>query len=407
VEGKADPALAKLEADVAAKQKVADAAKKALDVASAEAEKLKPPVNAEQKKVAIVTAVLEEARKKYDEEKTAWKLAQRKLQDAEKLIEYAEALRESKATLEKSDRLATELAEVKRESEVHSRLAADLENAAGSAQAARSQLPEDDDLVMAASVLGNRSEVARARSDAAAKTFAATKAEFDAADSAAEKLREKNAVALESLTDSWADAFAVGSFTQLTPEQLCLAMLQATGELEKYAVAGDADFTKKLEAQEAAKAKPPAKPDPEKPAPDKTAPVVLKEADREQHVRDYVAAKIDATTKRFIALFGGQPGLPQTDFFATADQALFLANDGTVRSWLRPSGENLSGRLLKMEDAEAIAEELYLNILTRRPEPVELASVKDYLKARGENRSEAIQELGWALVSSVEFRFKH
>jgi hypothetical protein len=194
----------------------------------------------------------------------------------------------------------------------------------------------------------------------------------------------------------------VGSFTQLTPEQLCHAMLQATGEVDKYSPAGEADFTKKLAAQETAIAKPKKKPDPKKPA-----PVILKEADRERNVQDYVGTKVNATTKRFVALFGGQAGLPQNDFFATADQALFLANDGTVRGWLRPSGENLSGRLLKMKDAATIADELYLSILTRPPEAIELTSVRDYLKARGEKKSEAIQELGWALLSSVEFRFKH
>ncbi|NNE93735.1 MAG: DUF1553 domain-containing protein, partial [Verrucomicrobiales bacterium] len=353
-------------------------------------------------KVAVVTATLEAARKKYDEEKTAWKLAQRKMQDAEKLIEYAEAVRESGPTIAKADQLAAEMAKAEEEAEARAKLATDLKTAADSAQSARSQLPEDDDLVVAASVLGNRSEAARAKSDAAAKALAAKTAEFESADSAAEKLRDKKEAALESLTDRWADAFAVGSFTHLTPEQLCLAMLQATGELDKYAVAGDAELTKKLAAQEAAKAKPAPKPDPKKPA-----PVVLKEADREQYVRDSVAVKVDAVTKRFIALFGGQAGLPQTDFFATADQALFLSNDGTVRGWLRPSGENLSGRLLKMEDPEAIAEELYLSILTRQPESVERDAVKNYLRARGEKKSEAIQELGWALLSSVEFRFKH
>ena len=402
VEGKTDPSLAKLEADVAAKQKATDAARKALDVAVSEAEKLKPPVDAEQKKVVIVTAELEVARNQYDEEKTAWKLAQRKLQDAVKLIEYADAVRESEPPIEKAEKLAMELADVKRDADARAKLAADLKTAADSAQEARSQLPDDDDLVLAAAVLGDRSIVAREKSENAAKALAAKSSEFATADSAAKKLRDKKDAALETLTDRWADAFAVGSFTQLTPEQLCLAMLQSTGEVDKYQVAGDADFTKKLAAQEAATAKTPAKPDPKKPI-----PVVLKEADRNQHVQDYVAAKIDAMTKRFISLFGGQAGLPQTDFFATADQALFFSNDGTLRSWLRPSGENLSGRLLKMEDAEAIAEELYLSILTRQPDPIELDAVKDYLQARGEKKSEAIQELGWALVSSVEFRFKH
>lgn len=402
LEGKSDPGLAKLEAAVLTSQKAVDAAKTVLETATADAAKLKPPVDSEQKKVAAVTVTLDAARKEYNDAKTAWKLAQRKLKDAETLIEYAAAVQESKPTIEKADQLANELDEVQRESDARARLAADLKAAADSAQSARSQLPDDDDLVMAAAVLGDRNEAARVKSDAASKTLASKKAAFEAAASAAEKLREKKAATLESLTGRWADTFAVGSFTQLTPEQLCHAMLQATGEVNKYPLAGEADFTKKLAAQETAKAKPETKPDPKKPA-----PVILKEADRVQHVQDYVGTKVNATTKRFVALFGGQAGLPQNDFFATADQALFLANDGTVRGWLRPSGENLSGRLLKMEDAAAIADELYLSILTRPPEAIELTSVRDYLKARGEKKSEAIQELGWALLSSVEFRFKH
>lgn len=416
-EGKPDPNREKLEAAVAAKQEAVDAAKTNLASASAEADKRKPSVEVEQEKVAAVTARLEEARRKYDADKTTWKLAWRKLEDAKELIEFAEAVDESRPVLETADRLAAELATVRGESEALRELAAALESAADSAQAARAQLPHDDDLVTAAAVLGDRSDAARAKATVAARALAGKQAEFDEAETAANRFREKRAATLESLTNRWADAFAVGAFTQLTPEQLCAAMLQATGEIDKYRAAGDADFTKKLAAQEAAKKKAAdaknANPDKKeeakkeeakKPAP---PPVVLAEADREKHVRAYVDGKVDAMTKRFISLFGGQPGLPQGDFFATADQALFLSNDGTVRAWLRPSGENLSGRLLEMEDAEALAEELYLGILTRRPDDDEIASVRDYLAARGEKKSEAVQELGWALLSSVEFRFKH
>jgi hypothetical protein len=407
-EGKTDPNLTKLEAAVTAKKKASDTAKTALESAAAESARLKPAVEEEQKKVAAATDRLEAARRKYDANKTAWKLAQRKLKDAEELIGYAGTIRESKPVLEKADRLATELDEVKRNAEARSDLAAALEAAAKNAQTARSQIPEDDDLAMAAAVLGNRSSSAGEKAAAAAKALADKKSEFDAADFVASKLREKNAATLESLTGRWADAFAVGTFTQLTPEQLCAAMLQATGEVDKYRVAGEADFTKKLAAQKAAEEKaekaPPAK---KEEAKDPASVVVLTEADREAQVREYVETRIAASTKRFISLFGGQAGLPQGDFFATADQALFLSNDGTVRAWLRPSGENLSGRLLKMEEADSIASELYLSILTREPDPIELANVKEYLNARGEKKSEAIQELSWALLSSVEFRFKH
>ena len=117
--------------------------------------------------------------------------------------------------------------------------------------------------------------------------------------------------------------------------------------------------------------------------------------------------KLKAAFDKFIKLFGGQPGQPQSDFYATADQALFFENDGLVRGWLRPNGENLTGRLVKMDDAAQLAEELYLSTVTRLPSDEEIAQVRNYLAAREKERANAIQELAWALISSVEFRFKH
>ena len=78
----------------------------------------------------------------------------------------------------------------------------------------------------------------------------------------------------------------------------------------------------------------------------------------------------------FAPLFGAGAGEPQDAFFATADQALFLNNGSMVRSWLAPSAENLTARLGKLTDARALAEELYLSILTRAPSDAEVAAVK-------------------------------
>lgn len=402
---KPDPKTAKLEADVAAKQKAADAAKTALAAAAAEAEKYKPPVEAERKKVEAVTQKLDAARQRYAAEKTAWKLAQRKLQDAEALIAYADSLPGASS--------GADLVTLKQETETLRKLADVLKQAADSAQAARAQLPDDDNLVNAASILGARSAAVQTRAETAAKSLAAKQAAAKIKISSTE-LSEAAAAALESLTGRWSEAFAVGSFSQLTPEQLCASMLQASGEIEKYPVAGEAEFKKKLAAQEAAKKKaaeaPPEKKDDAKKAPAtpvKAPEPLLTEVDREQFVDDYVRNRVTATTTRFVQLFGGQAGLPQTDFFATADQALFLSNDGTVRAWLRPSGENLAGRLMKLEKPADLANELYLSVLTREPDPAELAGITNYLAAKPEKKSEAVQELTWALISSVEFRFKH
>ena len=109
----------------------------------------------------------------------------------------------------------------------------------------------------------------------------------------------------------------------------------------------------------------------------------------------------------FVALYGSQPGHPEGDFQATLEQTLFLANGEPVRSWLAPQGGNLAERLLRAADAGALAEELYLSVLSRRPEAEEAAAVASYLAGREADRAAAIREVVWALLASVEFRFNH
>jgi hypothetical protein len=410
-EKKPDPKVAKLEAAVAAKQKALDTAESAVAAAAAEVNKLKPAADAERKKTLAATDALEAARGEYQQKKTEWKLAQRRLRDAEDLITYHQKLNEAAPNLAQADQMKQELAKVTSVAEARRKLAGDLKSAADSAQAAREQLSDDEDLVMAAAVLGERSAKAQVAAAAAEKELAVVREKTNNAVTVAEKLREETAANLESLTDRWADAFAIGSFTQLTPEQLSHAMLRASGQWDRLVLAGESAFDKKLAEQKAAKEKPAPKPAAKdakaKSTPEKKPEPPLTEADRKTFVADYLRTQVEAQTNRFVALFGAQAGSPQSDFFATADQALFLENDGTVRAWLRPSGENLGGRLLKLENAEDVANELYLSILTREPDDVERAAVAEYLAARSDNKSAAVQDLSWALLSSVEFRFKH
>jgi hypothetical protein len=61
-----------------------------------------------------------------------------------------------------------------------------------------------------------------------------------------------------------------------------------------------------------------------------------------------------------------------------------------------------------MTEDRKLAEELYLSVLTRRPTDDEVGELADYLKERGKKqRTEAIQEVTWALLTSAEFRFNH
>jgi hypothetical protein len=161
-------------------------------------------------------------------------------------------------------------------------------------------------------------------------------------------------------------AFAVAALKPLSPEQLAWSVMQATGlsDAERLALGKN----------------------PSEPA---------------------LYAKLAGQAAPFAAVFGGQPGQPGAAFQATVDQALFLSNGGLVRGWLAPRPGNLADRLGRLQRADAVAEELFLSVLSRPPSAEEQQEVADYLQARPKDRAAALQELAWVLVTSAEFRFNH
>ena len=64
-------------------------------------------------------------------------------------------------------------------------------------------------------------------------------------------------------------------------------------------------------------------------------------------------------------------------------------------------------RAAKLDDA-AVADELYIAILTRTPTAEEKSLVAKVLgKHKGEGRPEAIGRIAWALLTSMEFGVNH
>lgn len=175
----------------------------------------------------------------------------------------------------------------------------------------------------------------------------------------------------------------------LSPEQLGMSMLVATGQLLR------------IRAGEVAKL------DKESPLPEADQQNPEKIAARQQTVEAATAQAAFKTINPFIQLFGAGAGQPQDEFFATADQALFLANGGELRSWLTPGGGNLTDRLVKLDTPEAVAEELYLSLFSRLPTASEVAFVKKSLEQLQDNKGLAVQELAWGLMTSAEFRFRY
>jgi hypothetical protein len=161
--------------------------------------------------------------------------------------------------------------------------------------------------------------------------------------------------------------FAVYPLRPLTPEQLAWSMMQATGLID-------------------AEAKAQTKPD-----------------------HKALLTKLAGNVQTFVALFGNQPGEPfdPGQFEATLDQTLFLDNGALLRGWLTPRPGNLIDRLGKLAGVDAIADELYLSVLSRLPAPEERQEMSDFLARHQAERTAALQDLAWALLASAEFRFNH
>jgi hypothetical protein len=192
---------------------------------------------------------------------------------------------------------------------------------------------------------------------------------------------------LTALTDDWGRRFVAASLKPLRPEQLAWSVMEAAGVVERYRVAARAELHKKQPLTEPVDA------------------AAL--AERQKLLENEVHGKLAGQVNAFVQLFGTGAGQPQDDFFATVDQALFFANGGQVLGWLAPSAGNVTDRLNKLESPEAIAEELYLSVLVRRPVQQEVQDVAEQLKARADEKPAVVQELVWALLTSAEFRFNH
>ena len=200
----------------------------------------------------------------------------------------------------------------------------------------------------------------------------------------------REAQAREQWVTLASDRFAIARLTPLTPEEFCWCAMKATGFLDSQRAGAAGEWDQKNPQTDADKSD----------AAKKEARAVAIEKLLQPKVKDHEA--------HFVRLFGNSAGQPQADFFATVDQALYFENAGTLRSWCQPGGENLSARLGKLPDAAAIADELYVSVLTRKPSETETAEVAQVLASRPpEQKPAVVADLVWGLLTSTEFRFRH
>jgi hypothetical protein len=184
--------------------------------------------------------------------------------------------------------------------------------------------------------------------------------------------------------DSPEEAFAVAPLRGLSAEQLRWSVLQATGRIELHYARLDAQPQKMSPMPEAI------------PAPAWKVKTPRNEA-------------LERQTVSLMAAFRGLPGQPEAGFQPVVDQALYLRNSTKLLPILQEDPGTLLASLNQMSDIQSVADELYLNVLSRQPTEDEVAEVRRLLQSAKNptERREPLQSLLWGLLLSAEFRLNH
>jgi hypothetical protein len=171
---------------------------------------------------------------------------------------------------------------------------------------------------------------------------------------------QRSSIPKEGSDAAEAPPFAVAPLKPLSPEQMAWSLAEATGLVE-------------------------------------TNRLALKDKMSEPELFGRIAPQLAG----IVRIYANQPGTA-AHFEARADQALFLANGPTVRSWLVVRPGSLLERLSKRK-GDALADELYLSTLARLPDAEERQELAEMLK----RKPDALAEIAWGLLASTEFRFNH
>lgn len=119
--------------------------------------------------------------------------------------------------------------------------------------------------------------------------------------------------------------------------------------------------------------------------------------------RGLVAGQAEPRLRRaFVRQF---PDLFPTEYNATLQQALFLANSELFDQLLAPHPGNLLARLANLPDAPARVRAAFAAVYGRDPEPDELRECAAHLEARA--AEPGLKQLLWALLTSAEFQLNH
>ncbi len=118
-------------------------------------------------------------------------------------------------------------------------------------------------------------------------------------------------------------------------------------------------------------------------------------------------ARFEPIKQKFLKAFANPPMEPEGVFAPSLRASLFFMNDADLLKLLEPQPGNLLDRLMALDSADAIADELYLSILSRPPTADETTDVADVLQRFTDRRDVALRHLAWALLASTEFCVNH
>lgn len=182
--------------------------------------------------------------------------------------------------------------------------------------------------------------------------------------------------------------FAVAPERPLSPEQFGWSILTATSVHGNYIVNEHAELDKNS----------PLAPDL---PPDQ---LVIQQQARNLQVVRAARDKLQGNVDTFSNLYSSGIGQTSDDFFASPDQALFVANGGSVFGWSAPNGNNLTNVAIQAADAKTAAELVMRGLLARPANPSESAWMVETISKNPETKPAVIHELVWGILAGVEFR---
>jgi flagellar biosynthesis chaperone FliJ len=294
-------------------------------------------------------------------------------------------LEATKKSLESSVALVTDTQVIQQATSEIDNSIANRVSKLGTAQSNVSGLAQDRAMIQS-----NMASLAAIR-DVASSEWATAQAEIARLDTEIAKSQLASQSLVENCTEARSIVIAdrqlqsaMASDRPLSPEQLGWSILRSTGVLQSYVLNENAEL-------------------------DKQSALAADATDEQRAGRRLQATrgamdKLRGNVDVFSNLYSSGVGQTSDEFFASPDQALYVANGGSVYAWAGPNGSNVTSQLLAETDIQAAVKKLYWSLLSRSPTPEELGFVTEQLTNAGEQRPAIVQELVWSILASAEYR---